>query len=71
MKYLCQSNDGRQKWKTGPKEYNFYWVKLVKEYWLNDAEKGQQGPDDELDDSYSGEARGMNQPDFPDDQAGP
>ncbi len=26
VKYLCQAVDGRQKWKSGPKEYNLYWT---------------------------------------------
>ncbi len=35
VKYLCQAKDGCQKWKTGPEEYNFYWLELIKEYWKN------------------------------------
>ncbi len=31
VKYLCQAEDGQQKWKSRPEEYNFYWVQLTKE----------------------------------------
>lgn len=34
-KYLCQAEDGRQKWKAGPREYNARWDELVREYWNN------------------------------------
>ncbi len=47
VKYLCQSDDGRQKWKRGPKEYNFYWVKLTKAYWDSQADSQHETPDDE------------------------
>ncbi len=71
VKYLCQAEDGQQKWKFGPEEYNFYWVKLTKEYWQSQLDSQLDHLDDEMDDGYGGEARGMNQPDFPDNQVGP
>ncbi len=48
VKYLCQSNDGQQKWKKDLKEYNFYWVKLTKDYWTNQADSQLKTPNDEL-----------------------
>ncbi len=71
VKYLCQAEDGRQKWKSRPEEYNFYWVQLTKEYWQSQLDSQLDNLDDEMDDGYSGETRGMNQPDFPNDQVGP
>ncbi len=71
VKYLCQAEDGRQKWKSGPEEYNFYWVQLMKEYWQSQLDSQLDHLNDEMDDGYRGEARGMNQPDFPNDQVGP
>ncbi len=50
VKYLCQAVDGRQKWKTGPIEYNFYWVKLMEDYWQSQADSQYDLPEDELDD---------------------
>ncbi len=37
-KYLAQWHDGLQKWIKPPQEYCFEWLKLVKEYWANQAE---------------------------------
>ncbi len=71
VKYLCQADDGRQKWKSGPEEYNFYWVQLTKKYWQSQVDSQLNHPDDEMDNGYGGETRGMNQPNFPDDQVGP
>ncbi len=64
VKYLCQAVDGRQKWKYGPEEYNFYWVKLTKDYWQSQVDSQFDHPEDEMDDGYGGEARGMHEPDF-------
>ncbi len=44
VKYLCQSEDSRQKWKTGPKEYNFYWIELIKAYWNSQADSQLEEP---------------------------
>ncbi len=71
VKYLCQAVDGRQKWKYGPKEYNFYWVKLTKDYWQSQVDSQYDHPEDEMDDGYGGEARGMNEPEFADTETGP
>ncbi len=71
VKYLCQAADGRQKWKSGPGEYNFYWVKLTKEYWENQLDSQYDHLDNEMDDGYGGEARGMYEPDFANAETGP
>ncbi len=49
VKYLCQAEDGRQKWKYGPKEYNAYWVKLTEDYWQSQVDSQYDLPEDELD----------------------
>ncbi len=38
VKYLCEADDGRQKWKKPPEEYNFYWLELIKTYWKNESD---------------------------------
>ncbi len=70
-KYLCQAADGHQKWKHGQEEYNFYWVKLVKDYWQSQSDSQYDHPGDEMDDSYGGEARGMHEPNFNNKETGP
>ncbi len=47
VKYLCQADNGRQKWKRDPKEYNFYWVKLIKAYWDSQVDSQLNTPDDD------------------------
>ncbi len=71
VKYLCQAVDGRQKWKFGPEEYNFYWVKLTKDYWQSQVDSQYDHPEDKMDDGYGGEARGMHEPDFANEETGP
>ncbi len=71
VKYLCQAVDGRQKWKVGPKGYNFYWDKLTESYWQSQIDSQLDHPDDEMDDGYGGEARGMHEPDFANEETGP
>ncbi len=44
VKYLCQAEDGRQKWKSRPEEYNFYWVQLTKEYWQSQLDSQLDHP---------------------------
>ncbi len=51
VKYLCQADDGHQKWKKPPEEYNFYWLELVKEYWKN-ADDDKEPPTWDDPESY-------------------
>ncbi len=46
VKYLCQSDNGHQKWKIGLDEYNYYWVQLTKTYWANQADEQNETPKD-------------------------
>ncbi len=43
----------------------------MKEYWQSQLDSQLDHLNDEMDDGYGGEAQGMNQPDFPDNQVRP